>query len=721
MVRTYLRGGVWKNSEDEILKAAIMKYGKTQWARVASLLPKKSARQCKSRWDEWLNPSIKKTEWTRKEDEKLLHLAKLMPTQWRTIAPNVGRTAAQCLQRYQELLDDASAGSTTGSAFMSQTVGSLADARKLRPGEIDPNAEAKPARPDAVDMDEEEQEMLFEAKARLANTQGKKAKRKAREKQLQEARRMAQLQKRRELKAAGIIRGGAAAKRRKKNADDIDYNAEIPFQTFAPDGLHDTTQEDARASSTQFKRMSAEKVLGKQKHKMEKEAREKDRKRQKRNRVENLPEHVKRVSELNDPNATRKRSKLALPPPQVSESELELVAKLGKDAEKMIGQQVIIPTIPNSAAGANHGGLAAPSTDGVTSRSSLMKQARELIARANAPAPLDKRVNSTEGVEDIRSGNSGGVEETMEPKRAPDASGRSLARVRAQHHRKKLRAGFAQLPAPKYSFEPSVPEQPGDSGTALEHKAGGQEMDQGELEDLRRKELEAKAALQLELRSDVLKRNLPRPAAAPEFKRSSANLVEGMVNDGIAGLIRREEMDYPTATENGSAVLKRKHRDMENFRNEENRELDLTYLQKAKELVGKEVGEKVPLPEFINTLNTLYEQQCGKAAIVKLSQAEAEQRIQTLRSSIEKNDKIIKKLMKKNSVYLHGYMKRSAGFEDHFVASVDACKKIMDQYNSIEKLFQGEQHALPERIQLLRYEVSLLKEDGSLLFQQMQK
>ena len=61
------------------------------------------------------------------------------------------------MQRYQELLDDASAGNTTGSAFMSQTVGSLADARKLRPGEIDPNAEAKPARPDAVDMDEEEQ------------------------------------------------------------------------------------------------------------------------------------------------------------------------------------------------------------------------------------------------------------------------------------------------------------------------------------------------------------------------------------------------------------------------------------------------------------------------------------------------------------------------------------------------------------------------------------
>lgn len=46
-----------------------------------------------------MDPSIKKTEWTREEDEKLLHLAKLMPTQWRTIAPIVGRTPAQCLDR----------------------------------------------------------------------------------------------------------------------------------------------------------------------------------------------------------------------------------------------------------------------------------------------------------------------------------------------------------------------------------------------------------------------------------------------------------------------------------------------------------------------------------------------------------------------------------------------------------------------------------------------
>jgi len=47
--------------------------------------------------------------------------------------------------------------------------------------------------------------MLSEACVRLANTQGKKAKRKARERQLEEVRRLAVLQKKQELKQAGIM------------------------------------------------------------------------------------------------------------------------------------------------------------------------------------------------------------------------------------------------------------------------------------------------------------------------------------------------------------------------------------------------------------------------------------------------------------------------------------------------------------------------------------
>ena len=56
MGRIMIKGGVWRNTEDEILKAAVMKYGKNQWSRIASLLHRKSAKQCKARWFEWLDP-----------------------------------------------------------------------------------------------------------------------------------------------------------------------------------------------------------------------------------------------------------------------------------------------------------------------------------------------------------------------------------------------------------------------------------------------------------------------------------------------------------------------------------------------------------------------------------------------------------------------------------------------------------------------------------------
>ena len=66
----------------------------------------------------------------------------------------------------------------TDSLASQEAVDPRDDPRRLQPGEIDPAPETRPARPDPVDMDEDEKEMLSEARARLANTKGKKAKRK---------------------------------------------------------------------------------------------------------------------------------------------------------------------------------------------------------------------------------------------------------------------------------------------------------------------------------------------------------------------------------------------------------------------------------------------------------------------------------------------------------------------------------------------------------------
>lgn len=335
MVRIIIKGGVWKNTEDEVLKAAIAKYGKNQWARISSLLVRKTPKQCKARWYEWLDPSIKKTEWSKTEDEKLLHLAKLMPTQWRTIAPIVGRTATQCLERYQKLLDEAEAKEheELGLTGPGDSGPSAEDVRKLRPGEIDVDPETKPARPDPIDMDEDEKEMLSEARARLANTQGKKAKRKARERQLEEARRLAMLQKKRELKAAGIIM------RHKSKKKGMDYNADIPFEKKPAPGFYDTSEEQARPTTAPVGQ-TLRRLENKRKPEEEEAERRKRQRKAQEGKAGNEPHQTKfvpardaQIQKLKEAESIGRRRKLQLPAAQVNEAELEEIVKIGQAGE----------------------------------------------------------------------------------------------------------------------------------------------------------------------------------------------------------------------------------------------------------------------------------------------------------------------------------------------------------------------------------------------------
>lgn len=311
--------------EDEILKVAVMKYGQNQWARISSLLVRKTPKMCKARWNEWLDPSIRKTEWSKEEEEKLLHLAKVMPTQWRTIAPMIGRTAAQCLEHYEALLDRTRKDEDEEEAGEGMTI---SEAKRLRPGEIDPSPETKPARPDPVDMDEDEKEMLSEARARLANTQGKKAKRKARERLLDDARRVAALQKRREMQAAGLV-GPAGLKIR-----GLNYNVEVPFERAPVPGFHDATRElaDEEHAAKEAKAAPPKKrSYTPTREALELAARRKDAQReQSRVAAGFLPSALeKRMLE----QQLERRQPLQLPSPQITEADLEQIVKTGKSNE----------------------------------------------------------------------------------------------------------------------------------------------------------------------------------------------------------------------------------------------------------------------------------------------------------------------------------------------------------------------------------------------------
>jgi pre-mRNA-splicing factor CDC5/CEF1 len=300
------------------------------------------------------------------------------------------------------------------------------DPRRLRPGEIDPMPEIKPARPDPVDMDEDEKEMLSEARARLANTRGKKAKRKLREKMLEEARRLATLQKLRELKAAGI---DPNKDKKKKKGTGIDYATEVPFEKRAPVGFFDTSSEDARhaadkaAETAEFKTTLLNKIEAERAAEQEAKERAKDRRKLNKFTSHQLPTALLQEA-AKDPLAVSKRPRLHLPAPAISEQELEEIARLGAAAGSAgylldeAGETGTVATrgllADYGAAAAGGGGVGAAGTvlgpdgtviglvprrggggggaggagGGATSRASILEEARNQAALRTEATPL---------------------------------------------------------------------------------------------------------------------------------------------------------------------------------------------------------------------------------------------------------------------------------------------------------------------------------------------
>ncbi|CAK9787227.1 hypothetical protein CC85DRAFT_273613 [Cutaneotrichosporon oleaginosum] len=584
MVRIIIKGGVWRNTEDEILKAAIAKYGKNQWARISSLLVRKSPKQCKARWYEWLDPSIKKVEWSKTEDEKLLHLAKLMPTQWRTIAPLVGRTATQCLERYQKLLDDAEKAENEELGMGDGDNEASKPAFGLRTGEIDTQPESRPARPDPVDMDDDEKEMLSEARARLANTQGKKAKRKARERQLEEARRVAFLQKKRELKAAGINL------RETKKKKGMDYNADIPFEKQPAPGFYDTAEERAKKYEPVVG-SSLRALEGKRKQELDEEAgKNKRQKSEKQSATEFVKAREAQIKKLKEQEQTIRRRKLNLPTPQVGERELEEIVKIGQAGEAarglVAGEGGATDQLVGEYENLSQARMArTPRVD--AEHDNIMQEARNLRRLTNVQTPLLGDENTPLLSRDLGTGNEsatprhsapvtvnplatprtvGGV---MSTPRGPGATpfrdnltinnrgewGETPAdeRRRLKDAKRALQAGFASLPRPENNFELEDPE---DEEEDVEDVPMTEE-DAADRDARLKAAREEEERLELERRSQVVKKGLPRPAnvdaravlrqlnAATADAEASLAAALRLINEEMAALMAHDAIAHP--------------------------------------------------------------------------------------------------------------------------------------------------------------------------------
>ncbi|KAI2468946.1 pre-mRNA splicing factor component-domain-containing protein [Annulohypoxylon bovei var. microspora] len=744
-----VKGGVWTNIEDEILKVSVSKYGLNQWARVSSLLPRKTPKQCKARWNEWLDPSIKKIEWSKEEDEKLLHLAKLMPTQWRTIAPIVGRTANQCLERYQKLLDEAEQRESSGLGLTGPEGGETQaptadDVRRLRPGEVDPDPESKPAKPDTIDLDEDEKEMLSEARARLANTQGKKAKRKARERQQEESRRLAALQKRRELKTAGI---NIKVVTRKKG--QMDYNADIPFEKAPAEGFYDTIDEQTRnekqrAAFDPRKQQLASKRKGDQDD-------ESDRKRQKNDKdapSASMQAALKagQMQRVREAEQSSKRRALVLPSPQVSDGELEDIVKMGMMGERAnllaqtsendatrglvntystLNSQTPIRTpmappqqdrianeIKNIRAltenqsvllgGENadlQEGTGSTGFDGATPRRQVMSTpnplATPLRTGVNGVGATPRRPGQTplRTPRDSFALNAGDDEMSVVGGTAKDT------RLRELSMKHQLKHGLASLPKPKETeWELEIPEDQQEAMDVDELE------EDAELRDQRERAIrEAQERLERKRQTQVIQKELPRPEsvnieALVQKASAISDPIEAQIAKEAALLIANDAVKFPIPGSKPSVGPVRLQ------------QIEDILLDEARLKILMEVKDK-PQPEQIQAS---WEREDNNALFLGLGcyEDDDEEQVTAMNAafdSVQESTVVTAekctKLEQKLALHLGGYQKRAKTLRSKMSEAYEALQKANFALSAFKTLVVSEEIAAKSRLEALREEV----------------
>lgn len=99
--------GKWTEEEDSELKKAVKMHNGKNWKLISSYLPGRSDVQCLHRWQKVLRPGLVKGSWSKEEDDKVISLVKLHGTKkWSIIAKQLnGRLGKQCRERWYNHLD----------------------------------------------------------------------------------------------------------------------------------------------------------------------------------------------------------------------------------------------------------------------------------------------------------------------------------------------------------------------------------------------------------------------------------------------------------------------------------------------------------------------------------------------------------------------------------------------------------------------------------------
>jgi len=80
------RKGPWSPNEDDLLRKAVKKHKRRMsdipWTSVAAMVPGRSAKQCRERWRNHVDPSISHAPWSEEENALLLRLYRDHDGKW---------------------------------------------------------------------------------------------------------------------------------------------------------------------------------------------------------------------------------------------------------------------------------------------------------------------------------------------------------------------------------------------------------------------------------------------------------------------------------------------------------------------------------------------------------------------------------------------------------------------------------------------------------------
>lgn len=95
----------WTAAEDRALFDIVNSHGPRRWSFISTLMVNRSAKQCRERWHNHVNPDVKKGHWTVEEDSMIIAMIKKVGFKWAVISAHLpGRTDNAVKNRFNGCL-----------------------------------------------------------------------------------------------------------------------------------------------------------------------------------------------------------------------------------------------------------------------------------------------------------------------------------------------------------------------------------------------------------------------------------------------------------------------------------------------------------------------------------------------------------------------------------------------------------------------------------------